>query len=167
MMQEKGIELLISHDTSNMNYLTGYDAWSFYYAQCVIVHINSEEPICFVRDQDAGGAYLKTYIKKENIIVYDEQCGSFAEDAIQVNLFTQSEAFTADDIITCDDSSDDGIENFDLSLQNSAILGSQDPTQFTISYHESESDAQQGVNSLDTNYTNSNNVPTFGREYTL
>ena len=72
-MQEKGIELLISQDTNNMNYLTGYDAWSFYYAQCVIVHIDSEEPICFVRDQDAGGAYLKTYIKKENIIVYDEQ----------------------------------------------------------------------------------------------
>ena len=31
MMQEKGIELLISQDPSNMNYLTGYDAWSFYY----------------------------------------------------------------------------------------------------------------------------------------
>ena len=31
MMQEKGIELLISHDTNNLNYLTGYDAWSFYY----------------------------------------------------------------------------------------------------------------------------------------
>jgi len=29
MMQEKGIELLISHDTNNLNYLTGYDAWSF------------------------------------------------------------------------------------------------------------------------------------------
>ena len=25
-MQEKGIELLISQDTNNMNYLTGYDA---------------------------------------------------------------------------------------------------------------------------------------------
>ena len=36
MMQEKGIDLLISHDTNNMNYLTGYDAWSFYYAQCAI-----------------------------------------------------------------------------------------------------------------------------------
>ena len=34
MMQDKGIELLISQDPSNMNYLTGYDAWSFYYAQC-------------------------------------------------------------------------------------------------------------------------------------
>ena len=67
-MQEQGIELLISQDTANMNYLTGYDAWSFYYAQCVIVHVNAEEPICFVRAQDAGGAYIKTYLKNENII---------------------------------------------------------------------------------------------------
>ncbi len=72
-MQEKGIELLISSDTANMNYLTGYDAWSFYYAQCVIVHVNADEPLCFVRAQDAGGAYIKTYIKKENIIVYHEK----------------------------------------------------------------------------------------------
>ena len=63
-MQKKGIDLLISQDTNNMNYLTGYDAWSFYYTQCVIVHINAEEPLCFVRAQDAGGAYIKTYLKK-------------------------------------------------------------------------------------------------------
>jgi len=72
-MQEKGIELLISQDTNNMNYLTGYDAWSFYYAQCVIVHVNADEPLCFVRAQDACGAYIKTYLKDENIIVYDEK----------------------------------------------------------------------------------------------
>ena len=72
-MQEKGIELLISQDPSNMNYLTGYDAWSFYYAQCVIVHANADEPICFVRNQDAGGAYIKTYLKNENIIKYHEK----------------------------------------------------------------------------------------------
>ena len=73
LMQEKGIELLISQDPSNMNYLTGYDAWSFYYAQCVIVHVNCDEPICFVRDQDAGGAYIKTYLKDENIVKYNEK----------------------------------------------------------------------------------------------
>ena len=73
LMQEKGIELLISQDPSNMNYLTGYDAWSFYYAQCTIVHVNAEEPICFVRNQDAGGAYIKTYLKDENIIQYQEK----------------------------------------------------------------------------------------------
>ena len=73
LMSEKGIEVLISQDTNNMNYLTGYDAWSFYYSQCVIVHINSDEPICFVREQDAGGAYIKTYLKDENIVKYDEK----------------------------------------------------------------------------------------------
>ena len=72
-MQDKGIELLISQDPSNMNYLTGYDAWSFYYAQCVVVHVNCDEPICFVRDQDAGGAYIKTYLNDENIIKYNEK----------------------------------------------------------------------------------------------
>ena len=72
-MQQKGIELLISQDTNNMNYLTGYDAWSFYYSQCVLVHVDLEEPICFVRAQDAGGAYIKTYLKRENIIVYKEK----------------------------------------------------------------------------------------------
>ena len=72
-MQKKGIDLLVSHDPANMNYLTGYDAWSFYYAQCVLVHVNEEEPICFVRAQDGGGAYIKTYLKDENIIEYDEK----------------------------------------------------------------------------------------------
>ena len=72
-MQTKGIDLLVSHDPANMNYLTGYDAWSFYYAQCVLVHLNEEEPICFVRAQDGGGAYIKTYLKDKNIIEYDEK----------------------------------------------------------------------------------------------
>ena len=48
LMQKKGIDLLISQDPANMNYLTGYDAWSFYYAQCVLVHVNEDEPICFL-----------------------------------------------------------------------------------------------------------------------
>ena len=72
-MQKKGIDLLISHDPANMNYLTGYDAWSFYYAQCVLVHINEDEPICFVRAQDGGGAYIKTYLQDKNIIEYHEK----------------------------------------------------------------------------------------------
>ena len=37
-MQKKGIELLISQDTANINYLTGYDAWSFYYSQCCLLY---------------------------------------------------------------------------------------------------------------------------------
>ena len=72
-MQEKKIDLLISQDTANMNYLTGYDAWSFYYAQCVLVHVDLDEPFLFVRDQDAGGAFLQSCWSHENIIVYAEK----------------------------------------------------------------------------------------------
>ncbi len=72
-MQKQGIDLLVAHDPANMNYLTGYDAWSFYYAQCVLVHVNEDEPICFVRAQDGGGAYIKTYLQEKNIIEYDEK----------------------------------------------------------------------------------------------
>ena len=73
LMQEKGIDLLISQDPANINYLTGYDAWSFYYAQSAIIHIDNDEPLLFVRDQDSGGAYIKSYLKEENIIIYDEK----------------------------------------------------------------------------------------------
>ena len=72
-MLKQGIDLLVSHDPANMNYLTGYDAWSFYYAQCVLVHINEDEPICFLRAQDSGGGYIKTYLQHKNIISYDEK----------------------------------------------------------------------------------------------
>ena len=72
-MQKKGIELLISQDTANINYLTGYDAWSFYYAQCALIHVDLEEPLLFVREQDAGGAFLQNVWSPEHILVYNEK----------------------------------------------------------------------------------------------
>ena len=89
--------------------------------------------------------------------VYDEQCGSSAQDTVQINLFSESYAYTTDDIITCDDSSNDGIENFDLSIQNENILGGQDPNEYLVTYYETLQDAQSGNNALSTNYTNTSN----------
>ena len=36
-MEKGGIDLLIVTDPSNMHWLTGYDGWSFYVHQCVLV----------------------------------------------------------------------------------------------------------------------------------
>ena len=36
-MSDIGVDILILSDPSNMNYLTGYDGWSFYVPQGVIV----------------------------------------------------------------------------------------------------------------------------------
>ncbi|MDH4012278.1 MAG: aminopeptidase P family N-terminal domain-containing protein, partial [Desulfobacterales bacterium] len=44
-MTEKGIDILVVSDPANMNYLTGYDGWSFYVPQVVILSIDDDEPI--------------------------------------------------------------------------------------------------------------------------
>ena len=72
-MQKKGIDILISQDPANMNYLTGYDACSFYMPQCVLINIDEEMPICFLRAQDANGARITTYLSEKNIIPYPEK----------------------------------------------------------------------------------------------
>ena len=47
VMNEKNMDLIILTDPSNMNYLTGYDGWSFYVPQGVIVSLDKDEPIWF------------------------------------------------------------------------------------------------------------------------
>jgi len=71
-MQEKGVEVLLVTDPANMNYLTGYDAWSFYVHQLLIISIEDEEPIWFGRGIDASAAVFTTWIKEENIISYHD-----------------------------------------------------------------------------------------------
>jgi ectoine hydrolase len=70
-MEKKGVDLLIVTDPSNMNWLTGYDGWSFYVHQCVIVP-PAGEPIWFGRGQDANGARLTAWIDEANIIGYPD-----------------------------------------------------------------------------------------------
>ena len=48
----------------------------------------------------------------------------------------------------CDDLTNDGIEQFDLTSQDPTILGGQDPTLFTVSYYENQTDADSGMNPI-------------------
>jgi ectoine hydrolase len=70
-MERAGIELLIVTDPSNMHWLTGYDGWSFYVHQCVLVPGNGE-PIWYGRTQDANGARRTSYLSRENIVPYPD-----------------------------------------------------------------------------------------------
>ena len=71
-MSEKNLDILILSDPSNMNYLTGYDGWSFYVPQGVIVALDKDEPIWFGRKQDSKGAMITTYLNHDNILGYPE-----------------------------------------------------------------------------------------------
>jgi len=70
-MQANGIDLLIVSDPSNMNWLTGYDGWSFYVHQCVVLSLDGE-PIWFGRGQDANGALRTCFMDPANIIGYPD-----------------------------------------------------------------------------------------------
>ena len=72
MMVERNIDVLLVTDPANMNYLTGFDAWSFYVHQLLIVMIDEEEPIWFGRGIDESAARHTTWLKDENIISYHD-----------------------------------------------------------------------------------------------
>ncbi len=70
-MEKAGVDLLIITDPSNMAWLTGYDGWSFYVHQCVLV-LPDEDPIWYGRGQDANGAKRTVYMAHDRIIGYPD-----------------------------------------------------------------------------------------------
>jgi Xaa-Pro aminopeptidase len=72
-MDRQGMETLLVVDPANMNYLTGYDGWSFYVHQGVILSLDSDTPLWFGRQQDANGARLTTWLPDDRIFGYPDE----------------------------------------------------------------------------------------------
>lgn len=71
-MESAGFDLLICQDPASMGWLTGFDGWSFYIPQAVLVHLNEPSPIWFGRAQDAKSAHITTDLPANNIIGFSE-----------------------------------------------------------------------------------------------
>src|SRR5215470_11756248 len=71
-MEKRGLELLIINDVANQHYVTGYDGWSFYTPQMVLVPLAEEEPVWIGRAMDAAGGLLTAWMKPENVIGFPE-----------------------------------------------------------------------------------------------
>ncbi|TLS36150.1 M24 family metallopeptidase [Pseudalkalibacillus caeni] len=71
-MIEQGIDVLLITDPANMNYISGYDGWSFYVDQMVVLIIDEEQPLWIGRKMDANGAKATTWLYHENIIPYSD-----------------------------------------------------------------------------------------------
>ncbi|MFD2750476.1 M24 family metallopeptidase [Virgibacillus siamensis] len=71
-MLDAGVDMLMITDPANMNYLTGYDAWSFYVHQMLIVMLDEEQPIWVGRGQDASAAEYTTWLDGGHIIPYGD-----------------------------------------------------------------------------------------------
>lgn len=71
-MEKLGIDVLLVTDPANMNYLSGYDGWSFYVHQTLVVLLDEEQPYWIGRAQDASGAKHTAFIDTEHIAPYPE-----------------------------------------------------------------------------------------------
>ncbi|MEN8244242.1 MAG: M24 family metallopeptidase [Thermodesulfobacteriota bacterium] len=71
-MQDAGLEVLIISDPANMNYLTGYDGWSFYVPQAVVVSLDLAAPLWIGRGMDVAGALHTTFLNEDHIIGYPD-----------------------------------------------------------------------------------------------
>lgn len=71
-MAKRGIDVLLITDPANMNYVSGYNAWSFYVHQMVVVMLDEEEPLWVGRFMDAIAARKTAWLKHENIIGYSD-----------------------------------------------------------------------------------------------
>ena len=70
-MAERGLDLIIVSDPSNMAWLTGYDGWSFYVHQGVLLGLEGE-PVWWGRGMDAHGAKRTAFMGHDNIVGYDD-----------------------------------------------------------------------------------------------
>jgi len=70
-MESRGLDALIIGDPSNINWLTGYDAWSFYTPQVMLVDLH-DGPFWMGRLMDAGAAKFTTYLRESQLVPYPE-----------------------------------------------------------------------------------------------
>ncbi|WP_410787919.1 M24 family metallopeptidase [Kribbella sp. C-35] len=72
VLAERGLGALVVSDPANLFYLTGYDAWSFYTPQCLLVPAEGDVRL-FARAMDAAGASYTCNLRLEQIHGYPEQ----------------------------------------------------------------------------------------------
>ncbi|WP_179009274.1 T9SS type B sorting domain-containing protein [Winogradskyella forsetii] len=81
-------------------------------------------------------------------------CYALVDFTIEVNPLPEVVAVT--DFIQCELFTD-GTDTFDLGTKDAEVLNGQDEAQFTVSYHDNLTDAEEGMNGLVSPYTNTAN----------
>jgi gliding motility-associated-like protein len=83
---------------------------------------------------------------------------------LTLSVETVPNSNVAEDLLLCDNPEDGDafngiVQNFDLTVQNTTILGSQNPANHLVTYHTSATDAQQGINAIPNPTAFENSVP--------
>jgi ectoine hydrolase len=71
-MSKRGFDVLVITEPSNIYYLTGYDSWSFYTPQALVVALDADMPIWFGRMMDGASVRRITYLPEDSIQPYPD-----------------------------------------------------------------------------------------------
>ena len=83
------------------------------------------------------------------------------EDSVDISLSSTQTAAPVPDYQICDDSSGDGVETFDLSTKDAEVIASVPPSNYNISYHYSDADAQNNLDPILIPIQNTSNPQTI------
>ncbi len=71
VMEQREMDTLVVADPANLYYLSGYNAWSFYMPQCLVIPVGGV-PHLFARAMDALGAHHTAYLPAAQVHGYPE-----------------------------------------------------------------------------------------------
>jgi ectoine hydrolase len=77
LMGTEGIDTLVLTEPGNILWLTGYDLWSFYVPQAVVVSPKLREPLWIGRGADAPGIEETSWLSPDSVV-------SYADDLVQI-----------------------------------------------------------------------------------
>jgi len=89
--------------------------------------------------------------------------GCYATALFDVNISAVPVPSMVDDLILCDDFSNDGVESFDIELAAIQGLGTQNPAVFDTSFYITQNDADLRQNAISSPYNGSNEQEIFIR----
>nr|WP_280921523.1 Xaa-Pro peptidase family protein [Sinorhizobium mexicanum] len=72
-MEERGVESLFLINESHIVYLTGYEGFSAYVPQGVLITLADSRPTLILREMDVLCATGTVYLEDDNILAYDEE----------------------------------------------------------------------------------------------
>jgi gliding motility-associated-like protein len=93
----------------------------------------------------------------------DDGSGCYVTRPLELIVLPSPEIQGLEDLSICDDEIANGFSSFDLTQNTALILGDQNATEIDITYHESQNDAETGINpiAVPSNYTNLTNPQTI------
>ena len=128
-------------------------------------HLTEAEAQAGTNAIDTSNAFSNTNPDNQTIYVRAEKTttGCFDVKALELIIIPSPEIENLEDLSQCDDGDNNGFAPFDLTQNDSAAIGGQDDTNLSISYHLSQSDAEDDINpiAVPSNFINSLNPQTI------